>query len=375
MNIKISEQIVNKTIETALQIQQVPAPTFGEKKRAELVYRLFHDANLKSIKKDVINNVYGFRPGTSSEKLVLITAHLDTVFPDTTDLTIKREAGRIAAPGLGDNALAISSLLTIQAYLDDNKVLLPFDICFVANSCEEGLGDLQGIKKALEKMDKIPSAVLVLEGLGIEELCFQGIGSKRYKIDIQTPGGHSWSDYGQESAIHTMVDIAAKLTAMDVCQDPKTSFNIGTIEGGTSVNTIAQRASCLLDFRSESSAELENITNVAEEMMTPFQSETVKISLDIIGHRPAGKISENHWFKQACMEVFESVHNKPAILKAISTDANIPLSKGIPAVCIGLTTGGNVHRLDEYIEISPLKNGLIYVLSMLVDNMEKLKTN
>lgn len=369
MDIKISTAVVKNTIEIALQIQQVPAPTFGEKKRAELVYRLFHEVNLKSIKKDRINNVYGFRPGTSSEKLILVTAHLDTVFPDITDLTIQRETGRIAAPGLGDNALAVSSLLTIQNFLNVNQIMLPFDICFVANSCEEGLGDLQGIKKVLEKMDKTPSVVLVLEGMGIDELCFQGIGSKRYKLAVKAPGGHSWSDYGRESAIHILVDIAAKLTAMDICQDPKTSFNIGTIEGGTSVNTIAQKASCLLDFRSESSTELENITQHAEAILTSYQSESVKISLEIIGHRPAGKLSEDHWFKQACMDVFESVHGKPAILKAVSTDANIPLSKSIPAVCIGLTIGGNAHRLDEFIEVKPLKKGLTYVLSLLIEKM------
>jgi len=375
MDIKISEQVVNRTIETALQIQQLASPTFGEKKRAELVYNLFHGAGLKSIKMDAINNVYGIRRGKASNKMVMISAHLDTVFPDTTDLTIKREADRIAAPGLGDNALAVATLLTIQDYLNDNHITLPFDVCFVANSCEEGLGDLQGIKKALESVEKKPEAVIVLEGVGVEELCFQGIGSKRYQVSVQAPGGHSWGDYGQESAIHTLVKIAARLTAMDVCQNPKTSFNIGTIQGGTSVNTIAQNASCLLDFRSESTTELDHITKMAENIITPFQSDTIKISLDIIGHRPAGKIKADHWFKKRCIDVFESIHGKTPILKAISTDANIPLSTGLPAVCIGLTKGDNVHRLDEYIEISPLKDGLLYVLTLLVRNMETLENN
>jgi len=373
MDIKIPGQIINRTIETALQIQQVASPTFGEKNRAELVYNLFHDAGLKSIKMDSINNVYGIRRGKSSKKTVMISAHLDTVFPDSTDLTIRRESGRIAAPGLGDNALAVATLLMVQNYLNENHIILPFDIFFVANSCEEGLGDLQGIKKALASVDKKPEAVMVLEGVGVEELCFQGIGSKRYQVTVQAPGGHSWGDYGQESAIHTLVNIAARLTSMPVCQNPKTSFNIGIIQGGTSVNTIAQDASCLLDFRSESTVELDHITKMAEKIITPFQSDSIKISLDTIGHRPAGEIKEDHWFKKLCIEVFALTHHKSPTLKASSTDANIPLSTGIPAVCIGLTRGDNVHRLDEYIEIDPLKNGFKYVLTLLIKNMEKLE--
>lgn len=375
MNIQISEKLLEKTIATAIQIQQIPAPTFGEKKRAELIYGLFHDAGLKSIKKDSINNVYGTRPGKSSDQMIMVSGHIDTVFPDHTNLNIKKENGRIYGPGLGDNALAAASIITLQNYLTDNNIILPYDLCFVANSCEEGLGDLQGIKRVFDKIEKKPDAIIVLEGMGCDELCFQGIGSKRYKVTVNTPGGHSWGDYGQESAIHTLINIGSSLTALDICRSPKTSFNIGTIEGGTSINTIAQKASFLLDFRSESTEILDDITKQAENIITQFQSELNEIKLEMIGHRPAGKIEKDHWFLKVCEETFKSIHNKAPVFKAISTDANVPLSIGLPAVCIGLTRGDNAHRLNEYIEINPLKSGLAYFLALTIKSMDYLANN
>ena len=238
---KIDKEFIDNILEEAINIQKIASPTFNEKKRAEYVVNSFSNNGLKNVTIDTLNNVISCRPGGNG-KSVLVSAHLDTVFPIGTDLKVTRKNGKILGPGIGDNSLGVGSLIGLQKILNKLNINLPGDLYIVANSCEEGLGDLKGIREVINKIVNKISTVIALEGSGYDRLTYSGIGSRRYKVSIKSPGGHSWGDFGSESAVHHLVNLGSKLTQLKVPHKPKTTFNIGTINGGVSVNTIAEDA-------------------------------------------------------------------------------------------------------------------------------------
>lgn len=355
----IGQPLLDRILDLIVAVQQIPAPTFDESKRGQFVSRQFELANLSDVTIDELGNVYATRPGLSrSEKPILVSAHLDTVFPHDVDLTVRRTPTEIHGPGIGDNSTAVASLVGLNWLFDEQEIKLATDVIFVANVGEEGLGDLCGMRQVIDKLSDNLRATIVLEGIGLGRVYRQAVGSRRYRVTTRASGGHSWGDFPSPSAIHKLMDIGSALSKLKVPSHPKTTFNIGVIDGGTSINTIAEDASLLLDLRSASPAELENLIIQALAIVKEFDNGQVAVEVEQIGDRPAGSISVEHPLLTLAMSVLESVGIGKPRYAIGSTDANIPLSRNLPAVCIALTNGANAHRHDEYIETGALATGL-----------------
>lgn len=350
--------MTKRLLDLAIQIQQIPAPTFAESARAEFVRDLFIKENLEDVSMDSPGNVYGRLPGKERKaKALIISAHTDTVFPLGTRLQIREEAGRVFGPGIGDNSIGVAALSGILWAIREQKIELNHDIWFVANVGEEGLGDLRGMRAAVERFGSDVLGYLVLEGLALGYIYHRAIGVKRYRITAKTRGGHSWSDYGQPSAVHELASMIAQLAQIRLPREPRTTMNIGTLQGGTGVNVIAAEAKCELDLRSEDPAVLAKIVAQVENMILDWNHEGVKIQAEIIGERPAGEIPSDHPIVKLAQNCVQD-QGFEAALASGSTDANVPLSKGIPAVVMGITTGGGAHTLNEYIDAEPINRGM-----------------
>ncbi len=360
-------------IDQTIAVQQIAAPTGEEWARAAYVERRLRSmaasaGRLLEIGADGCGNVYARLPGRGKGPALLVSAHMDTVFPAGTDLTLARDdkLQRLSAPGIGDNSAGVASLLTLAELLP--KGLLPADVWFVANTGEEGLGDLRGMREALDRLGPQIGACIVVEGMGLGRIVHQALGSRRYKISVVAPGGHSWSAFGSPSAVHVLVQLAERLTRLEVPPQPRTTFNIGRFQGGTSVNTIAESAWLELDLRSENGATLGNLVEQVQAVVRRFQAlqwrqRGVVVSLAPIGDRPTGAIPAGHPLVQAAERALRSVGVPvEAGERMSSTDANIPLSRGIPAVCVGVTRGSNAHRLDEWISTAELVQGMQHLL-------------
>jgi len=349
-----------QVIELAIQIQQIPAPTFSEGPRGEFVRGLFLKEGLKDVSIDPLGNVYARLQGSGKQKKnkpLIISAHLDTVFPASVNLEVKKEADRIIAPGIGDNSLGVAALFGILWSLRERKIELNHDVWFVANVGEEGLGDLGGMRGVVERFDADVIGYLILEGLALGHVYHRAIGVRRYRITAKTAGGHSWADYGKPSAVHELAALVTQLTAIRLPRQPRTTMNVGIFRGGTGINVLASEAKCELDLRSEEPKALVKLTYQVEKLFKDADHEGVRMMAEIIGERPAGEISSDHPLVQLALNCTRE-QGLDAALTIGSTDANIPLSMGIPAVVMGITTGGGAHTLHEYIEIDPVEKGI-----------------
>ncbi|RMG92736.1 MAG: M20/M25/M40 family metallo-hydrolase [Chloroflexi bacterium] len=356
-------------LDSIVAIQQIPAPTFAEAERASYMRAQFEALGLQDVEEDSLHNVYGRFPAASSAERppVVVSAHLDTVFPAGTALPARRNGRFLYGPGIGDNATGLAGLLALARTLTTYHFSLPADVWLVANVGEEGLGDLCGMRAVVKRFGQQARYIIVEGGL-YGQISHQAIGVRRFRIEIEAPGGHSWGNFGNASAVHELGKIIAQITSLSVPQNPKTTYNVGVIEGGTSINTIAQTASMLLDLRSEAPealAELETAVReiVAQANETAKHKHTgVRVTMEQIGNRPAGSIPRQSPLVKMAVAALHQVGCSRVSYIASSTDANIPLSQGIPAVCIGLAESGNAHRLDEYLDVTHLPNGLAQLL-------------
>ena len=352
-----------RTINEAITIQQIPAPTFDEGKRAAYVAERFRQLGLTDISTDALHNTYGCLPGTDrSRRAVLLAAHTDTVFDARASLAIRREGDRIFGPGLGDNSLGVAALLSAVELL--RKQRFPADIWFVANSREEGMGDLGGIKAVYERLKEHLSAAIILEGMAFGRVYHAGIAVRRLNIACHGQGGHSWLHFGRESAIHGLLKIGAAITDLSVPEMPRTTYNIGVIEGGTTVNSIATDASFLLDLRSEDRDTLASFEAQVRKVIATHHFADLTVEISVVGDRPAGSIPVTHPLVQLSRQVLETVGTIP-VFETGSTDANVPLAAGLPTVTIGITHGSNAHRMDEYIETAQTSYGLWQMLLLV----------
>ncbi len=357
-------QLVNQVLELAIEIQQIPAPTFNESKRGAFIYERFIQENLKDVEIDEIGNVLGRLPGSGSALPIIVSAHLDTVFPSGTDLGYERLAEKVAGPGIGDNAVGLAGLFGLLWELNQQQVILNSDLWLVANVGEEGLGDLRGMREVVNRFAGQIQAYIILEGLALGQVYHRGLGVRRFRITVNTSGGHSWVDFGKPSAVHELVRIVTRLLAIQIPEGPRTTMNVGVISGGTSVNTIAAEASLELDLRSEDVATLDELVKSVAGIFRESQSPDVRVSVELIGQRPVGEISQNHPLIALAVQGLEAIGIQPR-LNIGSTDANIPLSLGYPAICLGLTTGNGAHTGDEYINLPPLDLGLKQLLLVI----------
>ena len=356
--------LLNRLLDLAVAIQQIPAPTFHERRRAGFIRSRFEADGLRDVALDPVGNVFGRLPGTGAAKPLVVSAHMDTVFPSGTDLSVEREPGRITGPGIGDNSIGVAGLSGLVWTLAERGRPLPGDMWLVANVCEEGLGNLRGMLAVLERFGDPPQAYLVLEGMALGQVYHRALGVRRYRISVRTPGGHSWIDYGRPSAVHELTTLAAGITSLKVPSEPRTTLNVGMISGGTSVNTIAAEASLELDLRSEQWQTLEQVADAVEEMADKARGEGVEVEVEVIGQRPAGEIPADHALVKLAQDCLRGVGLEPR-LNIGSTDANLPLSRGFPAVTVGLTTGAGAHTVHEYIHTEPLAKGLEQVVRLV----------
>jgi len=352
----LSDQ-VGSIVDSAIAIQQIAAPTFDEARRAEYVRHQFEQIDgVADITVDALYNVYARLPGSAPQRpALLIAAHTDTVFNAHTNLTMQRQAGRVYGPGIGDNSMGVAALLGSLQLLSDQ--VRQSDIWFVANTREEGLGDLGGIRAVIDKLGSRLESCVILEGMAFGKIYTAGIAVRRLKISAQAAGGHSWLHFGQPNAIHTLVRFAARLTELSVPQVPRTTYNIGLIEGGHSVNSIATEASLTLDMRSEDPSALAALEKAVLACCEPNSS----LRIEVVGDRPAGSIATTHPLANMARQTLEAIGAQPAF-RSGSTDANLPLARGIPAITIGITHGGNAHRLDEYIDTDAVEQGMWQLL-------------
>jgi acetylornithine deacetylase/succinyl-diaminopimelate desuccinylase-like protein len=369
----VDHRLISRVIDLAVAIQQIPAPTFAEQKRSTFIQDRFQAEGLQDVSSDDLGNVYARLPGVRSQLPLVISAHLDTVFPASTDLTVRRGAEQVYGPGIGDNSLGVAGLFgllwALRRGAEDPG--LPGDLWFVANVGEEGLGDLRGMRAVVNRFGDEVSAYLILEGMALGQIYHRGLGVQRYRISVRTKGGHSWVDYGAPSAIHELSTIVNRLTALPVPETPRSSLNVGVIEGGTSVNTIAPEAHLELDLRSEARAALQSLARATETLVAAANRAGVQTGFEIIGQRPSGEIPANHplvLIAQRCLLAQDVQPN----LAIGSTDANIPLSRGLPAVCLGLSTGYGAHTAGEYINIPPLAQGLAQMLAVVAGVFQEL---
>lgn len=354
-----------------VNIQQIPSPTFQETKRAKFLKRKFNQIGLLDTHTDRVNNIYGRIPGKNlSANSLVVSAHLDSVFSADTDLSIKKQGNNLYGPGIGDNATGVAGLVTIAKLIKESQFPTNSDIWFVGNTCEEGLGDLRGMRAAVEKFGR-SARYVVIEGGALGQVIHQAIGVKRLRIAINTPGGHSWGNFGEKNAIHEIGHIISEITSIQVSESPKTTFNVGVIEGGSTVNSIASSASILIDLRSEDNATLdrlvEQVKTTAQKRVAVAkrQNKIISVEIEEVGNRPSGHIPSNNDLVKLAKDALRHIGYPIINNVSGSTDANIPLSLSIPAVCVGLTHSGNSHRLDEYIELPPLNAGL-HQLMLLV---------
>jgi tripeptide aminopeptidase len=354
-----------------MEVQQIAAPTGDEGERAAWVAARLVALGAVDVTVDDLHNVVARIPGLQPKPALLVTAHTDTVFGPEVDLSVRQEPAeaRIYGPGIGDNSMGVAGLVALAELLMQGPP--PVDIWLAANSGEEGLGDLKGMRAVVDRLEEKLGACVVIEGMGLGRVVHRALASRRYRILVEAPGGHSWSDFGTASAIHVLAHLAHDLTRLRLPEGTRSTFNIGRIEGGTSVNSIAQNAMLELDLRSEEMYALAQMVAQVEEIVyrfhgTRWMRRGVNITAKIIGDRPAGAIQEGHPLVQAAVRsLVASGFDRTVDLRMSSTDANVPLSRGIPAVCVGITEGGNAHRREEWISTVPVTMGMGHLVRLV----------
>ncbi len=367
-------------LQRAINIQQIPAPTFEEQHRTAYMKTQFNALGLQNVISDSVDNVYGWLMHDTyyqeqEKSVIIVAAHLDTVFPMETDLTVRRDNHRVFGPGLGDNSLGVSSLLHLAEIFSQHLNLVSENvaICFVANTREEGLGNLDGVRAVLKTISaqKIGAAI-ILEGLALGRVYHAGIAVRRLRIHVKAEGGHSWLHFGHPSAIHSIAQIIADMTQINVPTDPRTTYNVGVIEGGHSVNSIATDAHCYVDLRSEDLRTLEKLEKQILDICEKYRTDTLQIDIEVVGDRPSGFISPDHPLVQLALQSLVEI-GLSGILERGSTDANVFLAANVPTVVTGITYGGNAHRLDEFVDISLLENGMWQLVLLLAATIENVK--
>ena len=358
--LEIIENLESSTIDNTILLTEIPAPPFKEGKRAEKIKELFTEIGVDSVWIDKVGNVLALRRGTKGEKIIVLDAHIDTVFPEGTNVTVKKEGNTYIAPGIGDNTRGVAMLLTVLKALNEASIKTEENIIFVGSVGEEGLGDLRGVKHLFSSKSDIKiDSWISIDGGNSGRIINGALGSKRYKVIVKGKGGHSWGAFGLANPHHALgkaIDYFSKEAANYTRKDgPRTSFNVGRMGGGTSVNSIPFESWMEIDMRSLSPKRLLEIDAILKSSVTKaiedYNKSGVqdKVTLEIvpIGDRPSGETSKESSLIQRAIASANSVGISPQ-LQTSSTNSNIPISKGIPAVTI--SRGGRssrAHSLDE----------------------------
>lgn len=365
-------------LQSQIAISRIAAPTGDEAERGRFVASRFAALGLEHLRTDAAGNVIGRRPGENGdgEPPVVVCSHLDTVFPRETELLVRRDGSRIVGPGIGDNCRGLAVMLAIAEVIDGVRLRTRRPIEFVATTCEEGHGDLRGAKHYFAGGTPGASAVVALDGAGDERIVHRALGSQRWRIAFEGPGGHSWAAWGVANAVHSAAGAAARLTAIPLPREPRTTLTVSRIGGGLSINAIPAAAWLEVDMRSTDAGALARLQRelracvhaAAEEENGRRATGTapIAVTLERIGDRPSGETPESHPLVLAAMAATRLIGRDPE-LSIASTDANVPISQGIPAVAIGAGgRGGDTHTPNEWYENTDGTLGVARALTLLV---------
>ena len=365
------EQDHQRTIEEQIALTEIPAPPFKEQQRAENFMKRLMDLGLEDVRMDEEGNVYGLRKGQGRGPKIFVSAHLDTVFPEGTDTTVHNKEGVLHAPGIGDDTRGLAELLAVVRAFDEAGIKNSGDIIFGGTVGEEGAGDLRGVKAFFTEHKDI-DAFLSLDGPGYNFITYLATGSYRYKITYKGPGGHSFAAFGTPSATHALGRAMAAIADLKTPDQPKTTFSIGEVSGGTSVNAIAQEASMLVDLRSNDQQELDKleerflaiVEDAAEAENVRWGDDRLLVETDRFGNRPPASQSADEPIVQVASAAIRALGATPQLKEPSSTDANYPMSIGIPAITIGL--GGEFDKAHTLEEWHDPKNGHLAIQKSLM---------
>ena len=368
------EEYQQEAFELLCELARIPAPSHHEEKRAAFVCDWMQRNGMTGAYVDDAKNVICALGDDGQRGLTVFAAHTDVVFPDTDELPVRVEGGKLIAPGVGDDTANLVVLLLAARHISQHPELIPEGKAYliVANSCEEGLGNLKGTKQLFadygERIERYYSFDLYMPGY-----VAVAVGSHRWKINVKTQGGHSYADFGMPNAIERLCTLVAALYQMKPPTTAYTTFNVGSIEGGTTVNAIASDASCLFEYRSASDAALQDMRSQFERIVDEHRERGVSIEVEEVGIRPASCDGPSEELARTSKVTAEVVHAITGILPVkvpLSTDANIPLSMGIPANTVGAIRGSLLHTRDEWVEIASIKDGLRMALGIMLAQKE-----
>lgn len=356
------ERDYERFVRELVTLTEIPAPPFKEAARAKAYLAMLRESGLSDVEMDAEGNVLGLRRGTAGGPLLAVVAHLDTVFPEGTNVKVRREGTRLMAPGIGDNTRGAALMLAVIRAMNAASIQTKSDILFVGNVGEEGEGDLRGVKFLLQKgkyKDRIKQFIAI-DGGEQGSITRGGVGSLRYRVAFRGPGGHSYGAFGLVNPAFAMGNAIAKFSRLNVPSSPKTTFNVGVVSGGTSVNSIPAEVQMVVDLRSVSCAELKKVNGAflalvrqaADEENAARSTREGRVTADptVIGDRPCGETPLDAPILQTATAVVKAFGLRPSY-GISSTDSNVPMSLGIPAITIGRGAGGRSHSPDEWTDV------------------------
>jgi len=365
-------------ISSQIAISEIPAPTGDEGERAEWISRRFRQLELLNVHTDEAGNVHGSRPGALDAAPVVICAHLDTVFPRGTEIRVQQDGGRLTGPGIGDNGRGLAAMLALAEIIDGRSLRTRIPVHFVATTGEEGSGNLRGAKHVFadSEVGHDACAAIALDGAGDERIVHRALGSRRYRIVYRGAGGHSWTAFGMPNPVHAAAIAAARLARVALPTEPRTTLSVGRIGGGISVNSIPHEAWLEVDLRSTSPIMLEQFEReVALAALGAAEEENGRRArgaaaltwrVGSIGDRPSGETPADHPLVRMAIEATRLIGREPELATA-STDANVPISRGIPAIAIGAGgRGGDAHSASEWFDNTDGQLGVARALGIVV---------
>jgi tripeptide aminopeptidase len=367
--------------EEHVRICSIPASPFGEQQRAEYFSRKFKELGLTEVEIDDEGNCLGLLKGSSQTPLLVVSAHLDTVFSKDTDFTVTRRDEKLFAPGIADDGCGLAALIALAQAIQTEQIPIEGSILFVGTVGEEGEGNLRGVRYLFTKGRWATQidAFLSFDGPGLDRITNRALGSHRYRVEVTGPGGHSWGDFGLPNPVHAIGRAISRLAGFPAPKEPRTTFNVGRIEGGTSINSIPSRASIEVDLRSAAERELQRLDAFFRRAMREAVDEEnatrrvgdlpLNLKVDLIGERPTGETRADSALVEVALEATRVLGVMPRLDQS-STDSNLPISLGIPAITLGAGgSSGSSHSLDEWYDPRErdlgLKRGLLVILGVV----------
>ena len=360
-------------LDTLKELCAIPAPSHFEHKRAEYCKDWLENVDAEGVYIDDALNVVFPLNCESSNEITVFVAHTDTVFPDTEPMTYFDDGEKIHCPGASDDTASVAVLMVMAKYFIENGIVPPKGILFVCNSCEEGLGNLKGTRQIFKDYEGRIGRFYSFDS-NIDKIADRCVGSHRYRVEVSCEGGHSFGAFGKDNAIAKLAEIVTEIYKLQVPakEGAKTTYNVGEITGGTSVNTIAQKASMLCEYRSDDYECLSIMRTHFERIFDSLRSDEVKVDVEMVGDRPCSNIEDKKIdeLKDIAVPIIEEVIGSQVRFESSSTDCNIPLSLSVPALCVGVNSHAGVHTREEWVEKESLVPGLEIAIKLGLKDME-----